>query len=94
MRDQGFSSSTRFMVDEAVVDLMQWVEAKAAERTIGTVDGKQPDPRKNQGWVPKYGSIADILAEYEAPAPEPVAIDRDEIAALVDALTEHADVEF
>lgn len=79
------------MVDEAVVDLMLWVEGKAAERKIGKASEKQPG--KGQAWVPKYASIADILAEYEAP-PEPETIGRDEMEALVAALEADAPAEF
>ena len=43
---------------------MTWVEGKAQEKKIGTVDQRQPDPRKKQGWVPKYATLGDILAEY------------------------------
>lgn len=82
-------------MDEAVVDLMTWVEAKASERKIGTVDQRQPDPKKKQGWVPKYATLNDILAEYEAPAePDLPAVDMTEVAALVAAMTDAAEPEF
>lgn len=82
-------------MDEAVVDLMTWVEAKANEKKIGTVDQKQPDPKKKQGWVPKYTSVGDILDLYEGPAePDQPAVDMTEVAALVAAMTDATEPEF
>ena len=78
------------MVDEAVIDLMQWVEAKAAEREIGKVDGPQPDPKKKQGWVPKYASIGDILAEYDGREPDAPPVDDTEVADLIAAMDAQA----
>lgn len=76
---------------------MTWVEAKAAEKTIGTVDQRQPDPKKKQGWVPKYASVGDILAEYGRAEPEdglPDGIDAAEIAALAAELEDAIEPEF
>lgn len=84
------------MVDEAIVDLMTWVEAKAAERTIGKAPEKQP--RKGQAWVPKYAGIGDILAEYgqtdHDPHALPEGVTENDIAALRDELEASIEPEF
>jgi hypothetical protein len=80
-------------VDEAVVDLMTWVEAKANERTIGRAPERQP--RKGEQWVSKYQSVADILAEYgRDDTPETLPVDMTEVAALVAAMTDATEPEF
>lgn len=75
---------------------MTWVEERANEKKIGKVDGPQPDPKKKQGWVPKYTSIGDILAEYGGgePQPETSPVSETEIAALVAELEDQAEAEF
>lgn len=81
------------MVDEAVVDFMQWVEAKANEKTIGKLPERQP--RKGETWVPKYATVADILAEYgRDDTPDALPVDMTEVAALVAAMTDEAEPEF
>lgn len=68
------------------------VEAKSAERTPGKRTG--PSLKKGQDWVPKYATVADILATYEAPDDDTPTIPPEEIAAVVAELEAGADVEF
>lgn len=82
------------MVDETIVDFMQWIEAQAAERVIGKVEGNQPDPKKHEGWVPKYANIAEILDAYAGREPDAPAVDTTELDALVAAMEAAADVAF
>lgn len=81
------------MIDEAVVDLWQWVEGKAGERVIGKVPERQPG--KGETWVPKYASIGDILDEYDGPiAPDAPAVDTADLDALIAELEAQASTDF
>ena len=86
------------MIDEAVTDLMLWVEGKEAERTIGKA-GKQPG--KGQAWVAKYQSVTDILAEYGSgghatnePEYSKLGVEEEDIAAIVASLETDTEAEF
>ena len=81
------------MIDEAVIDLMLWVEERGNARKIGKVEGKQPG--KGEAWVPMYGSLADILAEYGETADEPEALIPDaDLEALIAEMEQDAPVAF
>lgn len=98
MREAGCDSATRFSVDEAVADLMLWVEGKEAERKPGKVEG--PQPKKGQTWVPKYASVAEILETYGAdpdtnePDYGKLGIDEAEFAEVIESLESDAEAEF
>lgn len=95
----GCDSTTRFMIDEAVTDLMLWVEGKEAMRKPGKPQSKQP--RKGETWVPMYGSVADILAEYgsgehatNGPEYSKLGVEAEDIAAIVASLETDTEAEF
>lgn len=71
---------------------MTWLEGKANEKEIGPA-GKQPG--KGQTWVAKYKTVDQILAEYGPPEPQPeLAIDRNELAAMIAELEADQEPEF
>jgi hypothetical protein len=82
------------MVDEAGADFMQWVEAQASERVIGEVKGKQPDPKKHEGWVPKYRDLSEILDAYAGREPDAEVVDTAELDALVAEMEAQAGAAF
>lgn len=73
---------------------MTWVEAKANEKKVGKIKGKQPG--KGETWVPVYDSIADILAEYGAGPTEPGApiVPPEDVAAVIAALEAEQGAQF
>lgn len=81
------------MIDESVIDLMLWVEERGNARKIGKAEGRQPG--KGETWVPAYGSLRDILAEYGGRPDAPEAqIPDAEIDALIADLEQDAPVAF
>jgi hypothetical protein len=89
--DSPSSSTLRFQVDEAVIDFMEWVRAKADEKEIGPA-GKQPG--KGKTWVPRYANIGDILKEYGPSESDAPAIDDEELTRIIAATEAATPTEF
>lgn len=95
MRENRVPSTTRFDFDAAVVDFMQWVEARENERKPGHDTG--PKLGKNQVFVQKYGSlneIFDLYGEDDQRDPALSRINPDEVSQVTTQLETEMDTEF